>query len=269
MRVSFLRGIGALALLAGVPSLFVPTAAQGKHPGTVKKPVRPKGRLQEPAGRAKIGDIMVSGYETGEIVPGEHATLSGANTLIEFENKENKSTGTLRARNIEATFVAKTRNKIEKIVASTNVHFHASRPQQIVVEKKVVAEGPQIIDVQGSRGTYLKESAHLDLEGPVRYTGEQPSASGTKETVSGVADHATYDEKKQILTLTGNVSYNLTTAGIEGPLTATNQRTVVVYMGEKQMRISIKNAPQGRIEFEPKQKPKEPEKKSNDTDKKP
>jgi lipopolysaccharide export system protein LptA len=180
-------------------------AAQSKAtPGKAAGHAARRGRQEQaaPLSERKLafGDVNMTGIGSME---GDFTEVhvTGKSVTVDSDDPKTGSTTHMTARQ----FIVK-RPKggaVSTVEAIGAVKFSGVRPA-------TGRKGMQTFNGSGSKGTYFKQEGRLELDGPVDYYVEQPTATGTgKQWVRGTSDHATYDENKKRLVLTGHVHAKL------------------------------------------------------------
>lgn len=162
---------------------------------------RPRALANRPPqnGSAQFGDVTLSHFENAVIQLGKMAKATGPDTTVDAEAPKGNGKGRLQARQITVYMVPDANNRVDRIEAVGNVRFQGTRAAS--------EAGTQMVRATGSRGIYYRQRQFLEIEGPIDFYGEQPTADGKgKQTVRGTAARATYDEEKRIVVLSGNVS---------------------------------------------------------------
>jgi lipopolysaccharide export system protein LptA len=254
--------VGFVAIaLSLASSLFV--AAQPR-PAAVR--VRPRvGRKQAPTQPPiQFGDVTVSNFKTGDLRYSEGiGKIDGANSTVEAVDPNHPEAKTrLQASQFLIHLSPKNLQQVERVEAIGNVRYSVTRPAD--------GGGTVLLRGTGTKGTYWKQEGRMRMDGPVNFYGEQPTRDGkAKQSATGTASVATYDQEKQILSLSGGVNLKLVMPGAiigEAPV---HGDTITIEMASRPYNYHISNdePSENNIRFKP-ANPKPDEKAGQKPDKK-
>jgi hypothetical protein len=233
--------IGAAAVLA---------AAQ-----PARNPARTRGRqqAQQPA-PVHFGDLTIEKYRNISFdLPKGLITVVGPNTTVDsVDPKQPKATNRLQASQIVVHLVSGSTREVEKVQADGPVKFNSTRPAG--------KDGVTTFSGTGTKGTYFKKEGRLVLNGPVSFTGAQPSADmKSEQSVSGTAGEARYDENKEELVLSGGVKAKVfAPESLSGPAPFTCD-VFRIELATRPYRFFLNNddPDTGSIQIRPKEQPKD------------
>lgn len=224
-------------LTAAALAAIAPSAVGRQAAGASK--VRPR--------QVFFGDVTISGFKTAAVILGKSAKASGPETTVDSADERTSSKGRLQANEIVAHMAPNTNSRVDTVNAVGNVRFSGTRPT-------VDGKGVQTFRATGSQGIFRRQSQSLELDGPVTFFADEPAADGkTRQSVTGKANHVSYNGDKGLLVLSGDVEAVVITP--ETPPTGSpfagdavevdmSQRpyTVTVHDGEVKMRLREREA---------------------------
>lgn len=187
-------------------------------------------------------DVVLSHYRTAKFKLGVSAEAEGPGTRIDFTDRATQSQWNLRAEKLIAFAIPKSSNEVERVEATGSVQFEGRR----TLPDKTL----RTLSGSGTKAIYYKTKRILRLEGPVKFSAEQPSQDKKgKVSVSGTAREALYDEDKRLLVLSGGVKAIVTTPQTPPEGSPFTGDSVTVDMSTEETEVEI-NSTTGRDQIE-------------------
>jgi hypothetical protein len=243
----------ALAGIAACAASIAPAACQRASASSS----RSRGARKTQIAPVKLGDVVISGFQSISGAVGKNAVIEGPNSTVDVVNPdEPRSKTKVQATNMTVLFDEKT-NKSTKMELEGNVRVSGTRPMK---EQK----GVETFYVSGTKSIYYKSEGRLIMEGPVNFRGEQPAADGkSKKVVTGTGSFATYNENTEVVTLEGGfraLYSNPTMLKEPGADIAGNKLMLDLSKNPIEYKITSDKGHE-HISFEPIEKPKKKEQK--------
>jgi Flp pilus assembly protein TadG len=238
-----------VAFMAAISVISALVATAQPKPAVRRRSLTARRQQDAPKqGTIQFGDVQLSNFKNLSVnYASGLAKIDGANSTVDTVDANIPGAKTrLQASQFVVYLSPKNVQQVERVEAIGNMRYTSTRP--------VTGGGVMLLRGTGSKGTYFKQEGRRRVDGPVNFYGEAPTADGkAKQTATGTAPLATYDQNKQLLTLSGGVNLTLILPGFAMGELPVHGDTIAIDMSSRPYNYNITNQEpgEGNIRFRP------------------